>query len=336
MSGAVVTRLLPALWIALASGAPSTAFEDAFIERLRDAFELERIGNYVAAEKALVVLLKDSEAFGPTDERKALVLNSLGSVYHYMDNNMTSESCYRRALEIEKHLYGPNDPRTIQVTVNLAVLYLETKQTAKAERLGLEAILERPRLEARFDFVWATLLSAVAALEKLQGRFADAEKHQLEGLAICERLDPSGVETLRSLNNLGAIYSESGRSAEALPHYKRALAIAEKSLGPESPSLITLLANSAAVYYAVEGPDTAEKYFKRALSIGERTLGRDHSLVGQVMLYYSKMLEVSNRKAEAKGLRRRANSILEAAMMTDPSKHTVEYKQLVPSPSKTR
>jgi tetratricopeptide (TPR) repeat protein len=47
------------------------------------------------------------------------------------------------------------------------------------------------------------------------------------------------------LNNLAALYDAQGRYAEAEPLYRRAVAIAEKALGPDHPRVGTALNNLA-------------------------------------------------------------------------------------------
>ena len=52
-----------------------------------------------------------------------------------------------------------------------------------------------------------------------------------------------------SLNNLAALYHSQGRYAEAEPLHKRALAIAEKALGPEHHDLAQSLRNYSALLH---------------------------------------------------------------------------------------
>ena len=51
-----------------------------------------------------------------------------------------------------------------------------------------------------------------------------------------------------TLNNLALIYQAQGRHKEAQPLHRRALAIAEKSLGPDHPNIVKFLSNLAALY----------------------------------------------------------------------------------------
>ena len=53
------------------------------------------------------------------------------------------------------------------------------------------------------------------------------------------------------LNNLGTLYSDMGRYAEAGPLHVRALAIAEKVQGPDHPDIATYLNNLGTLYKAM-------------------------------------------------------------------------------------
>ncbi len=74
----------------------------------------------------------------------------------------------------------------------------------------------------------------------------------------------------RDLNNLAALYEAQGRYAEAEPLYKRALAIWEKALGPEHPSLANSLENYAALLRKSERTSEADKMEARAKAIRDK------------------------------------------------------------------
>ena len=57
-----------------------------------------------------------------------------------------------------------------------------------------------------------------------------------------------------SLNSLAGLYDTQGKYAEAEPLYRRALAIAEKALGPEHPDLATDLQNYAVCLPKIPSP----------------------------------------------------------------------------------
>jgi tetratricopeptide (TPR) repeat protein len=70
-----------------------------------------------------------------------------------------------------------------------------------------------------------------------------------------------------TLNNLAELYRVQGRHAEAEPLYRRALAIREKTLGPDHPDVATVLVNYAALLRETGRGAEAEKLEARAQAI---------------------------------------------------------------------
>lgn len=96
----------------------------------------------------------------------------------------------------------------------------------------------------------------------------------LQGLSMGQYLD----KTKRLNQQVGQLYNQ-GRYQEAIPIAKRALAIKEKTLGPEHPAVATSLNNLAALYSVLGDYAKAEPLYKRALAICEKALGPEHSHV---------------------------------------------------------
>ncbi len=329
MKAGLVNRCVMAAWIVTSYSAAAGDGGGEAAQRIAAADQHEQRGEYRAAEKILLDLLRETDRSREGDLLRAVVLNNLGSVYHYLDQDSKAESCYRRSIELHERILGAGDQSTIRAYLNLALLYIETGQASRAEGLGLKTLMGRQDAIPGNEGDRAMLLAVIGAVRKSQGNFAEAERYCFETVAIWDRVEPNGAENMKALNNPGAVYAESGRNVEALASYKRALVIGERSMGPEHPGMITLLANTGAAHYFALGPEEAEPYYRRALNIGEKTLGPHHSLVGKTMLYYASVLEQINRKAQAKVFRQRAKAILSATESTAPGRHTVEFNSLV-------
>jgi tetratricopeptide (TPR) repeat protein len=80
------------------------------------------------------------------------------------------------------------------------------------------------------------------------------------------------------LNNRAVELSNSGRYSEAEPIFKRALAIREKTLGPNHPDVATTLSYLALLYHDHGRDADAEPLFKRSLAIHEKVLSDRISL----------------------------------------------------------
>ena len=91
----------------------------------------------------------------------------------------------------------------------------------------------------------------------------------------------SDVILAATLNNLASLYKEEARYADAEPLYKRVLAITEKALGPDHPS-VALALNDLAELYKEEGRYAdAERLYKWALATWKKALGPYHPDVAQ-------------------------------------------------------
>jgi tetratricopeptide (TPR) repeat protein len=99
---------------------------------------------------------------------------------------------------------------------------------------------------------------------------------------------------------------DQGRYADAEPLFKRALAITEKSLGPDHPDAGRLLNNVALLYQAQGRSADAEPLFKRAVAIAEKSLGPDHSDVATLLINLAGLYGAQGRWADGLPLARKA------------------------------
>lgn len=84
----------------------------------------------------------------------------------------------------------------------------------------------------------------LALLYDAQGRYAEAERLDMQALEFCRELPgPEYPAMAACLNNLAAMYEVQGRFSEAAPLYTQAFEIAESSLGPSHPATQTIRRN---------------------------------------------------------------------------------------------
>ena len=80
-----------------------------------------------------------------------------------------------------------------------------------------------------------------------------------------------------SLNNLGLLYLAQGKYAEAEALYQRALAILEKSLGPEHPDVAQVLENYADLLRETGRGEEASSMEARAQAIRAKQSEQDRA-----------------------------------------------------------
>ena len=113
------------------------------------------------------------------------------------------------------------------------------------------------------------------------------------------------------------LYQVQGNYPTAEPLYKRSLAILEKALGSEHPSVAQSLNNLAFLYQSQGNYPTAEPLYKRSLTIREKALGANHPDVAQSLNNLAVLYAAQGNVSSAEPLYRRSLAISEKALGAD-------------------
>ena len=167
----------------------------------------------------------------------------------------------------------------------------------------------------------AQLRSLVEALQWI----SDASKGDARDIRTWPRLEPLaphmrevvtyadehsiGQPTTNVMNQLAGLLYSKALHDQTEPLLRRALAIDEKSFGPEHPDVATRLNNLALLLRATNRLAEAEPLYRRALAIQEKSFGPDHPNVATGLNNLAVLLRATNRLAEAEPLYRRALAI---------------------------
>ena len=122
-------------------------------------------------------------------------------------------------------------------------------------------------------------LSTAALNTGLPTHYAPLRPH-LESLA--PQAEKAGNEDAAALwNNLGRVLQALGDLPAARKCIERALAIGERALGPDHPTVATRVNNLGSILRALGDLPAARQHFQRALAIDEKTYGPDHPTVAR-------------------------------------------------------
>ena len=110
------------------------------------------------------------------------------------------------------------------------------------------------------------------------------------------------AEVAIRLNNLAQLLQDTNRLAEAEPMMRHALAIDEKSYGPEHPDVAIRLNNLAGLLQATNRLAEAEPLMRRALAIDEKNYSQEHPDVAIDLSNLAALLHATNRQAMAEPL----------------------------------
>jgi serine/threonine protein kinase/tetratricopeptide (TPR) repeat protein len=133
-------------------------------------------------------------------------------------------------------------PRTEQVQFGLGPDATIARALEVAEKHLAEDFAGRPRAEA-------TVRNALGVTWRHYYRFPEAEMHLRRAVALREQeLGPDHVDTLQSRNSLGALLTEMGCAAEAIPLLEATLAKRQATLGPADEGIVVSMNNLARAY----------------------------------------------------------------------------------------
>jgi tetratricopeptide (TPR) repeat protein len=164
----------------------------------------------------------------------------------------------------------------------------------RAESCGHDRVVAR----AATELVWGHGFHDPAAAE----RFASLARGAIARLGGDSRLESWLA------NNMAAMLFDQGRWQEAKVWAERAVAIKERTVGPDHVDTAISLTVQAGVYEELEQPEEALKLVDRALAIEERWVGPDSGLFLVSTGDRAEFLDKLGRSAEAEDLLRRVVS----------------------------
>jgi tetratricopeptide (TPR) repeat protein len=151
--------------------------------------------------------------------------------------------------------------------------------------------------------------------------------------AVAAFADTAGIPhpTVRLMNDVAVLLKEKALYAEAELLYRRALAICEKSFGPDHPNLATSLINLAQLLQRTNRLAEAEPFIQRVISMSEkveRDTGNIDFNFAVALSSFARLLNATNRRAEAEPLLRRVLAIDEKNFHPDHPKIAIRLSDL--------
>ncbi|WP_234802429.1 tetratricopeptide repeat protein [Legionella maceachernii] len=154
----------------------------------------------------------------------------LGQSYSNQGQYELAETMFNFILPIWKKEYGENSSAVTIIISELALVYREQGDLAKAEQYSKKAIKLITQLDGK-RVIWGVSLEKIISL-------------------VEQILGTNHPELASSLNSLALSYYKKGSYQEAEALYLRAIEIVEKTFGEEHTELVSYRNNLAELYLA--------------------------------------------------------------------------------------
>ncbi len=215
--------------------------------------------------------------FDRQPEEEASIRDTIGQTYTDLGLYPEARTQLERALELQRRVLGPEDPKTLKTAGSLGRTALLQGKYSEAEALFRKSLEIQRRAIGSENPDTLYSMSTLADVYYFQGKYASAEALQGQTLEIRRRvLGPEHPNTLNTMNDLAIVYSAQGKYAQAEALQGQILEIRRRVLGPEHPITLSSMHNLAAVYNNERKYAQAEALLNQALEIERRVLGHEH------------------------------------------------------------
>ncbi len=205
-----------------------------------------------------------------------------------------AEQQARKALELYRRVFGPNNPGTVESARALTIALVELRRYADAEVIAKEG-LESAKIAFGPDSQIAeAFVTELAIIEEALGKPEEAERlyrlsfkssREREGtasrstitgasnLGVCLMDGENHPDTLVNIANLGSVYERMGRGADAEPLMREAVEISKRVHGPDHPDTLLYESNVGAVLLSQKRLDDADAVLTPLMTRCERVAG---------------------------------------------------------------
>lgn len=214
-------------------GADESAEGRSLRERSQNLFGVSAISRIVAADLYMVLIAPENarelyeraveELPANAEERRAEVLNKLGTACYQCDDHDAAVRAFTKGLRLLEKTLGNDHPDVATSLNNLAMIHYAMGRYELAEPLYRRALMIDERILGHDHPGVATDLNNLALLHKKQGNLDAAEPLLKRALSIKERnFDPGHPSLVTGLRNYASLLRALGREDEAVAYEERA------------------------------------------------------------------------------------------------------------------
>jgi tetratricopeptide (TPR) repeat protein len=214
--------------------------------------------------------------FDKEPEVEAAIRSTMGESYTDLGVYPEARKQLERALELQRQVSGPENPKTINTMHVLGRTALYQGKQADAESFASRALEISRRALGPAHPTTLTTMTGLANVYFIQGKYAQAEALYSEVLKVRRRgRGPEGIDTL-AMNNLAGVYSAQGKYPQAEALQIETVEIRRRLFGSESPGTLESMNVLANVYFLQAKYKEAAALHRQVAEARRRILGPNH------------------------------------------------------------
>jgi serine/threonine protein kinase/tetratricopeptide (TPR) repeat protein len=272
---------------------------------------LEEKGDYDRAIAVLDTAVILQTTNGESSPELSETMSALANTHFYAGHFAISDSLNRKALAMDRRIYGPLHPHVADDLMNLGAIQQEFQNYPAAEAFYRQALVitrgwygdNHPETASNL-----TLLGRALVSEK---RYDDAAAILRQAVSIQEKVyGPVHPRVASAINELGRVAQQQGNLDEAEADFRRMMLIYQTVYHDKHYLIGVAESNLAGVYKDRKQYDRAEKLFRDAIRRYTQELSPDHQLLGIARVRLGETLLAEKKNDEATQNFLAANAIL--------------------------
>lgn len=232
-------------------------------------------------------------------------LHNLAAVHTARGEFKEAVPLHERALSIRRRLLSPNSPEIADSLDYLALPLILADRFREAQPKTEESLRMRRSASGQSDrslLALARTLEVIALLHRRDGSYAAARAPIDEALAIRGRLAPDHPSTASALLLRGDLLLLAGDPHGAQRVWAEGLALGERSLRHEHPTISLLLERLSIAAWSLGDLTTARELVERALPIARAWLPPCHRDLSALLIHFAIVVEDEGDYAQAQRL----------------------------------
>jgi len=296
-----------------------TTIDTSLVLNLADLYRAT--GNYSEAERFYRRAIADIEKSKDTNpSTKTVIYIGLADLHYAQGRYNEAELVYWQVLAAVEKEYGLDDLTLAKPLNRVGALLIEQERYSEAERVFERSLSLQEKALGPNHHDLAVILHNLATAHSNLGNETKAKALSERSFAILENLGVENAILIRPLNNRASSLRHDGKYQDAEVLYKRALAIAEKSFGPNHIDVALIITNLADLYDTELGRSReAEELWQRAIDIYDKL---KHPKVVHPLDNLAGSLDSRGEHSRALKLIRRSTEIRMNEIVLAPSANT--------------
>ncbi|HVO59636.1 MAG TPA: serine/threonine-protein kinase [Terriglobales bacterium] len=271
---------------------------------------LEARGRYQDAIEYLDRAVRLRSESGPSADLAASV-SELANAHFYAGHYDVSDALNRRALAMQRQIYGDRHPVVADTLINLGAIQFQAGHYAESEHFNRQALDIVQAWYGNNHPETADTMTILGQSLTYQNRFDEAAVLLRQSLSILEHVyGPVHPRVAYALNELGQVAIRQGKLDDAEADFSREVSIYRTVYHDQHYLISIAMSNLAGVYASRKQYARAEELFRDALQRYDGTLPPDHLNVGIGHARLGNVLAADHHYVEAEAQSRAGYQIL--------------------------